>query len=90
MNTGTSRASPARKSGFICSRSRSRSHSGSAEFDQRRAELVAEHRLDLGRGGGRDRHGRFFAGAHQHRLADDADAHALERAGAPEARAWRA
>ena len=31
MNSGTSRARPARKSGLICSRSRSRSHSGSLD-----------------------------------------------------------
>ena len=48
-------------------------------FDQSRAELLAEDRLDLGRRGGGDRLGGLVAGADQHRLADDPDAHALER-----------
>ena len=48
-------------------------------FDQRRAELLAEDRLDLGRSGRSDRLGSLVAGADQHRLADDPDAYAPER-----------
>ena len=48
-------------------------------FDQRRAELRAEHRLDLLRDRRRDRLGGLHAGI-QHRLAHDADAHAFQRA----------
>ena len=47
MNTGTSRASARRKSICICSSSGSGSHSGSDGLHQRRAELLAEHGLDL-------------------------------------------
>ena len=81
MNTGTSRARPARKSTLICSIS-GRAANRVAGLDQRRAELAAQHGLDLGRGGARDRLGRLVAGPQPHRLADDADAHALERGGA--------
>ncbi len=48
-------------------------------FDQGRTELFAEHRFDLGRGSGGDRRRRLGSGRHQHRLADDPDAHAGER-----------
>ena len=46
-------------------------------FDQRRAQMLAEHRLDLLGGRFDDRLVRLDARERQHRLADDADAHAL-------------
>ena len=81
MNTGTSRASAARKSGFICSMSRSRSHSGSVDSTSVAPSLSPRIALISAAAAVRDRHRRLFAGAHQHRLADDADAHAVERRG---------
>ena len=80
MNTGTSRASARRKSGSICSRSRSGSQSGSDDSTRVAPSFCAEHGFDLGRRGGGDRQRRLGAGRRQHRLADDADAHARERA----------
>ena len=79
MNTGTSRASAVRKSGFICSMSGSGVQAGSVDSTSVAPSFVAEHRLDLRGGGGGDRHWRLVARQHQHRLADDADAHAAER-----------
>ena len=80
MNTGTSRARPGAEIRVHLLEVAVALPQRIGRFDQGRAELAAEHRLDLGRGGGRDRLGRLLAGAHQHRLADDADAHALQRA----------
>ena len=80
MNTGTSRASARRKSdrhlldvGIALPQRIGRLH-------QRRAERAAEHRLDLLRGRGDDRLLGLRARRIDHRLADDADAHALQRA----------
>ena len=81
MNTGTRRASARRKSTVMASRSGSRRHNGSERFHQRRAERAAQHRLDFA---GRRRADRRFglrALRIDHRLADDADAHAGQRAG---------
>ena len=47
--------------------------------DQRRAEMCAENLVDFLRGGRGDRLVRLDAGEREHRLADDADAHPLER-----------
>ena len=80
MKTGTSRASARRKSVCIVSSSGSRGHSGSAELDQRGAEMLAENRFDLARRRGDDRHLGQRAGRDQHRLADDAEPDAGERA----------
>ena len=49
-------------------------------FDQRRAKLAAEHALDFVGRRRDDRHFRHRAGPHDHRLADDANAHAFQRA----------
>ena len=80
MNTGTSRASARRKSD--CHRlevgiGRPQRIGG---FDQRRAEMRAEHVLDLARRRGDDRLLGHRAGRDQHRLADDAEPDALQRA----------
>ena len=80
MNTGSSsRQRLSCSDVVIFSISGSSGHSGSRRFDQRRAELLAEHRLDLARRPLDDRFVGLDARERQHRLADDADAHALER-----------
>ena len=61
MKTGTSRASACAEVDVIFSMSGSGVHSGSREFDQRRAELLAEHALDLPGAGRDDRLGRLVA-----------------------------
>ena len=85
MNTGTSRASARRKSTVICSMSGSRRHSGSVDSTSVAPSLRAEHRFDLlGRRGGDDRLLGLGARRIDHRLADDAEAHAFERPGLPD------
>ena len=77
MKTGTSRASARRKSVFMA-RCRDRGvHSGSDDSTSVAPSCVAEHRLDLLRGRGDDRLLGLRAWRIDHRLADDADAHAL-------------
>ena len=81
MNTGTSRASAARKSVVICSKSGSGVHSGSADSTSVAPSRPASTALISMAAAVDDRAARGVAGHQQHRLANHADAQC--RASAP-------